>query len=342
MRFLNLFIFLTYFLHTIAFFRPAIIKHNLIPIKATFEMLDDQSTLYAANSKTTINSFLALIRAENILPTFLLSVAGGWLANPSFYNLVRCKEFYAGIAVTLLVLSNSMILNDVFDIEIDKINHKKRPLITGEIKVSTAKRLAASLFFLSEAISLLYLPTNLQLSTLFANILVLVYTPILKPIFLIKNISCAFLVSFAVFFSGFAANSNLSLLPRLNFELLSIASQMVFFGSLSNEILLDMKDLNGDRKNNIITVPGYIGYDATYAVLNTIAEFNILWSTYNLISLVGFFQGIPLLFMSSSLMDSIEKLKRKGYTKTNIQEVVSKSIKPMVLSLLYLCFNARI
>jgi len=305
-------------------------------------MIDNQPVLYNGFSKQSLNSFLALIRVENILPTLFLSIAGGWIANPSFYNLIRCKEFYAGIAVTLLVLSNSMILNDIFDVEIDKINHKRRPLITGEIKVSTAKRLAASLFVISEAISLFYLPRHLQLSTLFANVLAFTYTPLLKPIFLIKNISCAALVSFAVFFSGFAANSSLSFMPKLNLELLSIASQMIFFGSLSNEILLDMKDVDGDRKNNIITVPGYIGNDATYAVLKTVAEFNILWSTYNLIYLVGFFQGIPLLFMSSGLMESLDKMKQKGYTKVNIQEVVSKSIKPMVLSLLYLCFNARI
>ena len=64
------------------------------------------------------------------------------------------------------------------------------------------------------------------------------YTPILKRITLIKNISCASLVSFSLFFSALASSQSTMLLSNKNFGLLSITMGYIFFGSLSNELLL--------------------------------------------------------------------------------------------------------
>ena len=90
------------------------------------------------------NSFIKLSRAKNIIPTAFLSFSGGYLINPSITNLLHNSNFILSSIITSLIMSTSMIINDVCDIEIDKVNNKDRPLITGEITKSEAKRMFSS------------------------------------------------------------------------------------------------------------------------------------------------------------------------------------------------------
>jgi geranylgeranylglycerol-phosphate geranylgeranyltransferase len=77
--------------------------------------------------------FFKLIRYKSLLPTSLLCFTGGWIMNPSIYNLLHSQSFIISVINTLLVMSNSMVINDIYDIEIDKINNPNRPLINGKI-----------------------------------------------------------------------------------------------------------------------------------------------------------------------------------------------------------------
>ena len=65
---------------------------------------------------------MTLIRSENIFPTLLLSFSGGWIVNPSIYNLLKNKSFIVSNIVTILIMCSSMIINDIVDINIDKMN----------------------------------------------------------------------------------------------------------------------------------------------------------------------------------------------------------------------------
>ena len=80
-----------------------------------------------------IHSISQLTRSGNIIPTLLLSFSGGWIMNPSISNLIHSTPFITSNINTVLIMSLSMILNDLFDIEVDKLNNPSRPLITGEI-----------------------------------------------------------------------------------------------------------------------------------------------------------------------------------------------------------------
>jgi heme O synthase-like polyprenyltransferase len=60
-------------------------------------------------------NYLKLIRSKNILPTLLLSFTGGWITNPSIYNLLRSKTFITSTIITQFIMSSSMIMNDIYD-----------------------------------------------------------------------------------------------------------------------------------------------------------------------------------------------------------------------------------
>jgi 4-hydroxybenzoate polyprenyltransferase len=59
-----------------------------------------------------------------------------------------------------------------------------------------------------------------------------------------------------------------------NFGLLSIAMSLIFFGSWCNELLLDMRDKEGDQ-GKILTVPTLFGNQFSWLFSNFILIFSI-------------------------------------------------------------------
>jgi 4-hydroxybenzoate polyprenyltransferase len=230
-----------------------------------------------------------------------------------------------------------MIINDVFDINIDKKNNKSRPLVTGEISMKEAKLYIFVLLSLTEYLNLSFLPYNLQVITHIAIINIILYTPILKSILLIKNISCALLVGFAVVFAGLSAKNTINIFLNKNIKLLVIASRLIFFGSLHNEILLDMTDVEGDSINNINTIPVRFGNNITWNIVYYITKINILYNTFDVIRLCNFHLGILFMLMSTPLIINLKDVKKYNYNRELILHTVKETNKPLILTLIYLC-----
>jgi 4-hydroxybenzoate polyprenyltransferase len=96
--------------------------------------------------------------------------------------------FWASIAITFSIMSASMVINDIFDIVIDQINHPTRPLVTGEIKRGEAIAFSAFLLIIAEYLSAKYLPAHLHKYVHMSMIDIVAYSKLLKPVFLVKNI----------------------------------------------------------------------------------------------------------------------------------------------------------
>jgi 4-hydroxybenzoate polyprenyltransferase len=50
--------------------------------------------------------------------------------HPSFTFLMGSIPFLISSLTTLLVMSSAMVINDIYDLPIDRINHPKRPLVS--------------------------------------------------------------------------------------------------------------------------------------------------------------------------------------------------------------------
>ena len=300
-------------------------------------------SIHGIIKKTTVKAYhyLRLIRSENILPTLLLSFTGGWIMNPSLSRLFGSPPFISASFITILVMSSSMVLNDLFDIEIDKINNPQRPLVAGHVTKKEAIVFLSMMLGLSEYLNFRYLTGNLQSVTHIAIMVISLYTPVFKRKLFLKNLSCASLVSFASSFAGFAANSNQCL--NKNIAMLWLASRMVFFGSLSNEILLDIVDYNGDKRNGVHTIPVVFGKRVAFSIVYAITYFNVLVNTMNLILLYDFKIGIILMFLSSPLVSYLNSIQNVKWCKENIYDdntilyYVKQTVKPLLFSLLYFC-----
>jgi geranylgeranylglycerol-phosphate geranylgeranyltransferase len=232
-----------------------------------------------------------------------------------------------------------MVINDVYDYKIDKVNNPSRPIASGQIKIYEAVLLNIFLVGTAEFLSLRFLSDSLQLIIHLAIINVTLYTPVFKRIPFIKNISCASLVAFTVFFSGLSSSISVMSLHK-NFGFLAIALSLVFNGSLSNEILLDIRDYEGDKKHNIVTIPVLFGKDFAWLCAKIIANLNIMSNTLSLYYLSDFNGGAFLAVICSPITFNLFKLKEEGYTKENIEKVVNDTNTPLFAVLLYICFLA--
>jgi 4-hydroxybenzoate polyprenyltransferase len=294
-------------------------KQSLVLLSSKQEK-SEETILQIVNKKR--ESFLKLIRYKNILPTFLLSFSGGWLICPSWFLLWSNSHFLVISICTQLVLFSSMIINDLFDLDIDSFNMLKRPLVTGEVTKWEAILYICFLLIFTEVLCTLFLSPNLQDCIHFSIISLLLYTPIFKKITLIKNIFCAFFVAFVVFLGGNASSLSIITLHP-NFNLFSIVLSLTFFGSLFNEIMLDIRDYDGDKFYNVKTIPVIIGKEFTWLLSGLILFYNIISNTFFLMYIKGVETGVFLPFVFVPVIKNFYDVKQKYFSKQSIIDVVN-------------------
>jgi 4-hydroxybenzoate polyprenyltransferase len=288
------------------------------------------------NKKIKIQSFLELIRSKNILPTFLLCFSGGFIMNPSIPELLKSTQFIVSIINIILITSSSMIINDIFDIEIDKINSPNRPLVTGAISKKEAILYSTILLGICEILNLRFLPRNLQNIVHSSILFILFYTPFLKKILFVKNLSCATIVGFSLIFSG-VSSSNIPILNNLNRDILLTAFSIIFSGSLVNEIILDIRDIEGDSSQGIRTIPVIYGKDISLLIVYLIWYYTILsnfiYLTYSRNIIIS---GILLRILYPQLI-AVNEIYRNLFLEYPIKQYFNRSNKTMIILLLYLC-----
>ena len=320
------FFFLTLFTTTITIIQPTNAFRHLPPkikkasTKVFFDSFDNDP-----QRKTHKDAFFTLIRYKNLTPTFLLTLTGGALLSPSLHTLFyETPAFWAASANTLLIMSGSMVVNDIFDIENDRINHPERPLVTGAIRRTDAILFAATLFGVSEYISITYLSDSMQFLTNLAIVQVLLYTPVCKRVLFLKNVSCAVLVAFSIFYSGIAS-INTPLITNRNIDVFSLVLTMVFLGSLYNELLMDISDYKGDLKCRISTIPVVFGVKNSWFMSHMLLTFNIFSEYFALDSLYGREFGLFFFVISSPMFMRSLKIQRENYSVESIHEVIHQT-----------------
>lgn len=172
-------------------------------------------------------------------------VATGTLTVPSLLPAV----------VVVLITAAGNVINDVYDVEIDRINRPERPIPSGAISLAGAKAYAAALF--AGGIALATLTTALCLLIALVNSLILViYAAWLKRTPGVGNVAVAYLTASVFLFGGaFAGIEGLV----QNVSLAAIA----FLATLAREVLKDAEDVDGDAAGGAHTLPMIIGVRRT-------------------------------------------------------------------------------
>mgnify|MGYP001041853997 CR=1 FL=1 len=197
-----------------------------------------------------IFNYIKLTRPLNCFITAFVVFVGGIISSKiDSFNIIL---LLASVTAAIVAASGNVI-NDYFDIEIDKISHPDRPLASGKITPASSLKYYSFLVLISLAISL-FLNIKLFAITILVLIILFLYSIYLKKIPLIGNLTVASLTALAFIFGGVAVN---------NIEATIIPAAFAFMINLVRELVKDAEDFEGDKSNNVITFPIRFGMNAT-------------------------------------------------------------------------------
>ncbi|MEM2963231.1 MAG: UbiA family prenyltransferase, partial [Candidatus Anstonellales archaeon] len=198
-----------------------------------------------------IRNFIRLTRIEHGL-VLMLAVATAEIIVKKDLNFLSIPILFS-LFVPLLNEIASFSLNDLLDIEADRINRRvDRPLVSGEIKKTTSVLIAIGGYALSIILATFINKVCFLIATVFA-LLSIAYNYHLKTLPLVGNLYIASSMAIPFLFG------NLSVSPYPHPLVLSI-SLLAFMSGLAREIIKSAEDLEGDIKaRKAQTLPALIG-----------------------------------------------------------------------------------
>ena len=220
--------------------------------------------------------FLKLIRPANLIIIALtmyglrLLILSVLLPEASQdFSIFNEPDFFLLVLSTVIIAAGGNIINDYFDVKIDRINKPESLIIDKYIKRRVAMLTHFTMNFVAVMIGL-YLGIKYGnwwpvIFHLFTTSVLWFYSLSLKRKFLIGNVSIAILTALVpmlvLFFYGDLFT--ITLRPPVNdafaLKFILVYSFFAFLTTLIREIQKDFADIKGDAANGCKTVPIYIG-----------------------------------------------------------------------------------
>ncbi|MFX1496511.1 MAG: geranylgeranylglycerol-phosphate geranylgeranyltransferase [Promethearchaeota archaeon] len=174
------------------------------------------------------------------------------------FNLIIIN-IILGALTYFFIAGSGMVINDIYDLEIDKINRPKRPIPSGRVSLKQAKIIFFTTFGIGVAISIFQ---SLYFKIGFLNIILAVFFGIMGWVYAKWGKKSGFFgnltvsVSFSIgLIYGAVLNSATIPLYIYFFFLTS------FFLLLSREVIKGCEDVEGDRELHVKTLAIMIGIE---------------------------------------------------------------------------------
>jgi geranylgeranylglycerol-phosphate geranylgeranyltransferase len=193
------------------------------------------------NSKK-VKAVIQIGRPINVLITLASIPVACWIAGGTF---VHWTSMLIAAATGALVTIGANAINDVFDIEIDRVNRPERPLPAGTLTTQDAR----TIWFTSSIVSIglnLFLTIPAFLIVIGSVVLLYYYSERLKRTVFIGNLVVGMMTGMAFFYGGVVVGSiERAIMPAL----------FAFLVNLARELVKDVEDIEGDRMQKAITLP---------------------------------------------------------------------------------------
>jgi len=201
----------------------------------------------SVNLLNKLFAFIKISRPLNAFITFISIIVASLICTTLGFPFL--KVILAAAAGGFTAAAGNVI-NDIFDIQIDKLNKPNRPLANNTLTKNSAIAFYILLNFVSLVLALWvgFLPFLIVLITI---AVLFVYSSILKRKILLGNITIAFLTGLAFVYGGVVVG---------NWKLSIIPAAFAFVINLIREIVKDMEDKEGDSKLGVITFPQKFGF----------------------------------------------------------------------------------
>jgi len=194
------------------------------------------------------SDLITIIRPVNSAMVGFAVVVGVAVASPTSIPTVPTL---LGFLTGFLISSYSMVVNDRYDVEVDRVNSPNRPIASGRISTRAATIYAATLLTLGITSSLLISYENLLIASLFASIAWL-YSYWGKRRGLLGNFMVAASVAIPYIYGGVSVERAWSHLPWF----LALTS---FLASTGREVVKTISDVEGDEVRGVRSIARVYG-----------------------------------------------------------------------------------
>ncbi len=233
-------------------------------------------------------SFLKLIRYKNLLMVLLTLVLTKYAIIDSLISTISDFQFILLVISILYITAGGYVINDVFDIEADKINKPSKVYIG----LSISKKKALVSYFMLTIIGLIigiyvsFLKEHIAYSLFFITAIGLLYwySKTLKRIAVFGNLVTSFLIALTIFIVYVFEIKNTNTASNLSDEITNFFTSIsvtiyifiyiifAFFMTLIREIIKDIEDLKGDYALKMNTLPILIGVKRTRNIVLVISS----------------------------------------------------------------------
>lgn len=275
--------------------------------------------------------YIKLCRPVNCLITFLAVIGSGITSQGSqsvFLNGViswlEAQNLLLGALAAGLIAAGGYVFNDIYDVEIDKINIPSRPIPSGAISISNARSFA--LFLFGSGIITCTFTLNLLaiITCLCATYLLYRYSTDLKRNGLSGNLTVAILSFVLFFYGGVLTTQAINAIFPASFAFLLI---------LAREIIKDVEDITGDRRHKCLTLP------IRYGVNKSLFLAKCLLGSLALVAIIPYLTGIyssivyPLFIglNDSFILVTLILLSRKNETELIMASTSAKKILKLTM-----------
>ncbi len=258
------------------------------------------------NLSKKINAFIKITRPVNVVITFLVVVVAILISQEN--NIEFYKIIFPSIVVALVAAAGN-IINDINDVETDKISHPERVLVLESLSKKEAIYFYNFLNIL--AIIIASRLSDILLLIVFGSIIILYfYSYSLKKFPLLGNVTVASLTGLTFIYGGFVTGNPIAAIAPAVFA---------FLINLVREIVKDIQDIEGDSIIGYKTFPIKYGIQKSKFLILVITVSLILYTVYPFITklykieyfLIVMLIVNPVLILSIKLLYDKEKNRFK-------------------------------
>jgi geranylgeranylglycerol-phosphate geranylgeranyltransferase len=208
-----------------------------------------------------LKAFWELMRLEHGVMLFLAILIGSIISQKTLFNEIipPIDKVILTFFTALFLEASTFSLNDYYDLHIDKLNKRTdRPLVRGDIKPKTALYLFYILFPLGLICSF-FVNMTCFIIALVTALLSVLYDVKMKKIKLIGNFYIAYIMAIPFIFGGATVVDYYSVsFLEINPAIYTIAL-IAFIAGSGREMMKDVMDFKGDKKEGVKSFPRYIG-----------------------------------------------------------------------------------
>lgn len=200
----------------------------------------------------SLRDWRALTRAEHAFIVIIAVVASEFVVAQ---RLALVQMLLTALGPALITLG-AFAWNDYYGIKTDKaLKRNDRPLVNGSVSPKAAFYGALVLIALGVTLTAWVNQTAFAIAGTFA-VLSLLYDPVFKKLPLVGNAFIASSMSISFIYGNYVFSNTLN-------HNVALFSVIAFLMGLGRELILTLRDVEGDKKINAKTLPMFIGSKAT-------------------------------------------------------------------------------